>query len=164
MEQAEVFWLSPQQEHVWSLGEEAGGSPYRVQGAILLTGEVQAQKLRDALQGVVQDHDILRARFVRPPGMKMPFQAISRKADLGWQTSRVMASAEKDKDNEAELFSKLSEPDKTFSLEAGPVLDAHLLELGATGHLLMLRLPALCADAWTMNELVRDLGRRYQTQ
>src|SRR5215469_8893519 len=140
MEKLAVFWLSPQQEHVWSLENESHGSSYRVQGAILLTGQVQPERLRDALQGVVADHDILRTRFVRQPGMKMPFQAISAKADLVWRMSEVVASA--GDDDEAEGFREVLEQDKTFSfsLEAGPVLHAHLVELGETRRLLILQL------------------------
>jgi len=80
------FWLSPQQEQVWSLEPEPRASTYRVQALIWVNGALDCQRLRSSLLSVVSRQDILRTFFRRPPGIKVPFQVISGEAALDWQS------------------------------------------------------------------------------
>src|SRR5947209_16102654 len=78
------FWMSPQQEHVWSLQDAARPGTFRVQASVLLDGPLDEKRLRTAVETVAARHDILRTAFIRQPGMTVPFQVIGEHAQIAW--------------------------------------------------------------------------------
>ncbi len=80
----EGFRLSPQQKHLWSL--QPNSSAYRAQCAILLEGKLQIEILKQAVQQVINRHEILRTRFIRRPGIVIPMQVIENHSNSSWQT------------------------------------------------------------------------------
>ena len=80
----EGFRLSPQQKHFWSL--QPNSSAYRAQCAILLEGKLQVEILKEAVQQVVNRHEILRTRFHLRPGIAIPMQVICDRSNPFWQT------------------------------------------------------------------------------
>lgn len=55
-ETIEGFRLSPQQRHLWGLQQNKSQQTYRVRGAILITGNLDKEMLKSALQNVVSRH------------------------------------------------------------------------------------------------------------
>src|SRR6185503_15693753 len=53
------------------------------------------------------------------------------------------------------------ESQRAFNHEQGEVLYACLAILAADKHVLYLNISPLCADSWSLQNLVRELGRRY---
>ena len=74
-EAATSFRLSPQQELAWSA--QPDGPVGGAQMALQLTGELDGERLRAALDHVVERHEILRTTFRRRPGMKTPLQVVN---------------------------------------------------------------------------------------
>ena len=69
------FRLSRQQEHVWTVLE--GGSSCFAQCVLRVQGDVQLNRLQDALQTILTRHDILRTQYLSLSGMRFPVQCVA---------------------------------------------------------------------------------------
>lgn len=150
----EGYQLSPQQERLWLLQQDC--SAFRAQCVVMLEGRLDATALDDALQTVVERHEILRTVFCGLPEMKKPVQVIvdpanplQRKIGLNGEG---LTSIHKIFAPEAEL---------PFDFQNGPLFRAFLLPLSTDKHALLLSLPSLCADGRTLTNLVREISQAY---
>ena len=149
------FQLSPQQKHLWSL---PGGRGRSAQLALLLEGLVDVQRLQHALQEIVARHEILQTTFQRNSGMKFPFQVVNDDAAPLWnQTDLRSMSPTSQEHRLGELFAANAVGD----VERTPVLRACLAALSNERHVLIISLPALCADTATLKNLSVELARLY---
>ena len=149
------FQLSPQQKHLWSL---PGGRRPSAQLSLLLEGSVDVQRLRHALQEIVEQYEILRTTFQRNPGMKFPFQVVNDGAVFHWsQLDLRSMSATSQECRLRELLAANAEVD----VEHIPTLQANLVALSNERHVLIISLPALCADSTTLKNLSVELARLY---
>jgi hypothetical protein len=156
----EGFRLSPQQEHVWRLEQDASWSPYRVQGAVHIDGPLDSEELRAAIEDVVRLHQILRTIFPRPAGMKTSLQMVSETIDFSFQCGDLSKLEAKEKMEAVEnLYKEFGR--ELFDLEAGPLLHVSLQRLAADEHVLFVMLPALCADRTALDNLVSEIARTY---
>ena len=149
----EGFRLSPQQEHLWRLEQGAHQSPYRAQCAVRITGRLDAEKLRAAIEDVVRRHEILRTTFPRPVSMMTSLQTVSEAAGFSFQRGDLSGL------DDQTLYEEFGR--EPFDLEAGPLLRVSLQCLATDDHLLLLALPTLCADRIALDNLVREIGRAY---
>jgi amino acid adenylation domain-containing protein/thioester reductase-like protein len=153
------FRLSPQQKRVWSLQEDS--LAYCVQAAILLEGNLKKDTLKLALEQVISRQDILRTHFLKPIGVKTPVQVINEKVSLFWQEIDLSHPDSQAQFNQVE--SLLQEAKLTPSnLEEGLGLHSSLINLSANKHILLVNLPALCADSYTIKNLVQEISKCYQ--
>ncbi|HEX5709538.1 MAG TPA: amino acid adenylation domain-containing protein [Pyrinomonadaceae bacterium] len=150
--------LSPQQRRLWLL--QQGGSEYHAQGAVLIEGTLAEHNLKAALQTVVERHEILRTTFRRRVGIKTPLQSVNDEGAFEWQVIEV---TDRDETAAGALIGEHFErqASRPFDFSEGPLLRAALLVLSARQHVLLLDLPAMCADARTLPLLVREIGRNY---
>src|SRR5262245_3849801 len=75
-ETIEGFALSPGQEHLWKLLQDSQSWNYRVQLSVLMEGEIDLQRSKEAVRSVVQRNEILRTTFQRLNSMSLPVQVI----------------------------------------------------------------------------------------
>lgn len=160
MDVIEGFRLSPQQRHLWSLQQAGDGLPYRAQCAVLIEGNLNRQALKNALRDVCDRHEILRTTFRCPPGMTAPFQRVSEASGLSIEEHNLgpLSALRQEQEIEA-LFQELGRV--PFDLANGPVLRICLLTLAADRHMLLVSASSLCADAASLQILVRQISRRY---
>ena len=152
------FRLAPQQKRIWSLQQDSFA--YSVQGAVLLEGNLQPEILKDALQKIVNQQEILRTNFRHLPGMKTPVMVIADNSSLPWQN--INLSGLESEEQEAKIESLcLEQRHQDFDLEQGAILRSFLLRLSATKHVLIVSLPSLCGDAWTLKNLVTEISNAY---
>ncbi|HEY6121128.1 MAG TPA: condensation domain-containing protein, partial [Pyrinomonadaceae bacterium] len=149
------FRLSPQQRNIWSLQQDS-----KVLSTIAIKGDLRPDSLERTLDEIIGRHEILRTTFQRPPGIKIPFQVVSQESEVSWQFSDLSSL-----DEEARL-SKLevcfaAERGKPFDFEKGPILRASLFKLSSEDHVLLISLPALCADSKTVANLIDEIGNAY---
>jgi amino acid adenylation domain-containing protein len=123
--------LSPGQKHVWLV--QQGKPDFRASCTVLITGNLDVDALEEAFRLVIRRHEILRTTFRQLPGMRIPVQLVSN----------------------GEVEFHLHAQDQN-----GP-LHASLVVLEDMKHLLHLSLPSLCADAWTLKNLVREIAEGY---
>src|SRR5215216_3971366 len=154
--QAEGFRLSAQQTRLWA--SQCKGQQRFAQYAICLDGPIQSETLRQALQRVVARHDILSTTFHRPPGLPIPIQVIAKQNTLLWLTTDVTG-----RDQEQMIESLLEqERNHPFNVERGPLLRLQLLVCARDSHILLVTLPALCADGRSLKNLVNETIAAYQ--
>jgi amino acid adenylation domain-containing protein/non-ribosomal peptide synthase protein (TIGR01720 family) len=150
------FQLSPQQKRLWLLQKDS--QYYQVYGAILLEGNLQLEILKAALHQVVNRHEILRTTFHQTRGIKIPIQVINEPtllslSEYSWENQEALGlEIEK-------LFQSGSQ--QSFDWEKGPLLQTTFTTLSPKKHLLLVSLPALCADSPTLNNLVCELSKCY---
>ncbi|HLK58814.1 MAG TPA: amino acid adenylation domain-containing protein, partial [Chthonomonadaceae bacterium] len=153
----EAFRLSPQQRYVWIA--QRGGLPYRAQCVVRMQGALRAEALEAALRRVVERHEILHTLFPHVQGMKIPVQAIMDVRPL-WNSADLSAqdAAEQAASVESLIAEECCRP---LDFEKGALVQALLLRLSPSDHMLALTLPTLCADAWSLRLIVCDLIRAY---
>jgi amino acid adenylation domain-containing protein len=152
--QVQGFQLSPQQQRLWLLQQD--NSVYRASCAIVVTGNLQVNVLKNALQQVVDRNEILRTKFYRPQGIKIPSQVI--------ETSKFLFS-------EQEIISSHSLPQLINQLfiqenqsrqnEVQHSLTIKLLQLNQNTHILFINISALCADIVSLTNLVTEISSCY---
>jgi amino acid adenylation domain-containing protein len=161
----EGFRLSPQQARLWLLQQDAQYPPYNSECVVLIKGLLDARLLEAALNQVVRRHEILRTTFRRLPAMTLPLQVISEKGQVMMRTCDLNGQVAHAQEGSIESLLKEAGLDEAgrmpFDFERGPMLQTTLARLAPERHLLSLRLPALCADAASLENLAREISRCY---
>lgn len=154
----EVSRLSPQQKRLWLSQQD--GPACRAQCAVLLEGDLKREVLKEALQQIVNRHEILRTTFHRQPEMKIPLQVVADRGAPSWHSVDLNGcGSPQQKAKIEELFEE--EKRRPFDFGRGPLLRLSLLALAPHKHCLLLSLPGLCADARTLKNLVAEISGCY---
>jgi amino acid adenylation domain-containing protein len=156
----EGFRLSPQQRHLWGLQQNKRQQIYRVRGAILITGNLDREILKKALQNVVNRHEILRTSFDCLPGMTLPLQAIASTAEVPILEHNLSGLSPEEQEAKIEaLFQELNQ--LPFDFERGLLWHISLATLAENKHLLLANFSALIADNVTLKNFTRELSLSY---
>jgi amino acid adenylation domain-containing protein/non-ribosomal peptide synthase protein (TIGR01720 family) len=146
--------LSFAQSRLWFLNRMGGaaGVDDTIPLAWRLRGKLDAGALELALQDLIRRHETLRTRFSDSDGdVEQVILAELEEFGLICQPS-----------TESGLAGDLSAAAKrSFDLAKDAPVRAHLFELGAADHVLLLVLHHVAADGWSMRPLERDLSRAY---
>ena len=145
------FQLSQQQRHLWALQREGGS--YETQLVVRLDGELDSRALYDALCLIVNRSDVLHTTFRTLTAVKFPVQVVNEHVVPAWRTMDVDASHV-----DAIIAEEAHTP---FDFENGPLVRASLLTVAARRHFLVLTMPALIADAGSLNRLFAELCDGY---
>ena len=113
-----------------------------------------------ALQQVFERHEILRTSLQSAPCANAPVQVVSAKCmartdkyDLsGYDPARQEESIDR-------LYREMG--DLAFDLSTGPLIRMSLLTLSPDRHTLLVNLSSFCADAASLDNLVREVSRCY---
>ena len=156
------YKLSPQQKHVWLLQENDRKSIYETSFHVELSGKIDVERLRTAIEGVVRSHEIFRTALQRFPGMDLPLQVVTSQPLYSFRlhdwTGKPAAEQRQALDH-----LKISGPEtEEIDLEKGPLLYAHLIVSMADRCDLLLRTHAMCADFVSLTNLVTQIAERYQ--
>ncbi len=150
--------LSHQQRHLWSLQDE--NIVYCAQCTVRLEGVLDVAVLKEAVQSVISQHEILRTHFLRLPSMKVPVQVITNNAKPLWHYIDLRAQDSLQQEAEIKALFKRQQH-QPFDFEEGPLLQLSLFVLAKRRYVLLINLPALCSDAWTLRNLVQEISRAY---
>ncbi|WP_226589810.1 non-ribosomal peptide synthetase [Microseira wollei] len=154
----EGFGLYIEQKRLWLL--QKNSSAYRVQCSISLEGKLEKDILKKALHQVITCHEILRTVFRRLPGMDMPLQDIVERMVLSYQELDMRDLGEGEQESKVDAVFR-EQGNLSFDFEQGPLVHFHLLVLSSNRHVLMVNMPAICADAWSMNNLIGEISKCY---
>jgi amino acid adenylation domain-containing protein/FkbM family methyltransferase len=150
----EGFRLSPQQRRLWAERRRHGDGWQKTIAAATVDGDLAPAVLRAAVEELVGRHEILRTRFLTPPGSTQPLQVIGG-PDLDWIGGEAMGADEGER-----IAGALSAASRLpVDPVQGPVLRISLASLSPRRHLLTLVLPALLSDAAGAVNLIREIGR-----
>jgi hypothetical protein len=145
--------LSFQQKFHWDNAQRLTDLNLNFPSAVLLTGPLDIERLRDSLERVVRRQAALRTRImlvrgeprqvVDPPG-HFGLEVVSRTQDLG---------------TEVEAFSN-----SPFNLLGGRLLRARLLRISSRQHVLLVCAHHLVMDAFSLRVLANELWHCYATR
>src|SRR5579885_2034232 len=131
--------------------------------AVRLDGTLDIQVFQDALQQVINRHEILHTIFYCIPGMEMPVQVILDHVAITCPLMNLEQLSHSEQ--EAYIDSALTRlQEHAFDLEHGPLLQCQLLRLSEQQHLVLLRLSALCGESTTLKLLTTELIQMYGAQ
>ncbi|WDF35892.1 amino acid adenylation domain-containing protein [Streptomyces sp. T12] len=144
--------LSSAQARLWFLFRLEGPSPtYNIHTAVRLTGPLDTDALRAALQDVVDRHEALRTVFPDDDGT--PYQRVLADAAVPFEVVAARAG---------ELDALLSEAAAySFALDAEIPVRATLYALAPDEHVLLLLVHHIATDGWSAEPLLRDLETAY---
>ncbi|HEX5124543.1 MAG TPA: amino acid adenylation domain-containing protein [Rhodanobacteraceae bacterium] len=158
---ARVVPTTEPQREIWLAAklDPAASLAYNEAVAIRLSGTLDVDKLRAALQQLVERHEALRAT-VTPDGadfcvaetvsLDCPLHDLS---DLD-ETARAEAIAAAER----------RAVETPFDLEEGPLIRAELLRLASDAHLLIVAAHHIVCDGWSFGIVARDLAALYAQQ
>lgn len=153
--------LSFGQQRVWLLHEinKEQGSPYdTLTWNVRIRGRLDADALRRSLAEVVRRHEVLRTTFHL--GDAEPVQVVAAAAEPAFETVDLCALPQAER--EAAARQRVQAAKRTlFDLARGPLLQAQLIRLGETEHVLAIALHHIVFDAWSMGILTRELELLY---
>ncbi len=153
------FQLAPQQKRLWQLQQNS--SAFCSQSSIFITGNLQPEILRKAIEQIVVRHDILRTSFSTLPGIKTPVMVVKNRSSFAWEYLDLSnASSEDIQIKTKELFWESRQ--KYHNLITDTLLCLYLIKLSEREHILIISLPAICADARTIKNLVNQIGEAYE--
>ena len=152
------FRLSPLQERVWALQQSAGSLPFHARCAILIEGPLDKARLEVALLNVIERHEILHTNFHKVEGMIFPLQVISDFRLDAIPVCDLLSIGSREREFET-IFEETGL--RSFDLERDVPIGSLLLRLSPDRHILILHLPALCADAQTLDIIVGEIARAY---
>ena len=150
------------QQRLWFLHQwEPESAFYTVSRALALSGPLQQDALAQALNEMVERHEVLRTTFTVRAGV--PMQRVAPYLHLSLPNIDLahMDAMEQSREVARLLLEATLHP---FDLVRGPLFRVLLLRLGETEHILHLSLHHIIADGWSLNILFRELAICYSRQ
>jgi len=142
-------WLSDQ------LSDEASCS-YNESFTLHLRGELNENKLREALRQAAERHDALRARFDSDGRI----QHFSARLDL--EIPLVDLTSLSDQERKTRLQSLIDAEARTrFDLNQGGLVRAQLIRIGPQHHQLLFTSHHIVCDGWSTNALLDEVAKLY---
>ena len=151
-----VLTTEPQRE-VWladRLGREASLA-FNESVSLRITGNLNVEALRGALQDLVQRHESLRSTI----------SANGEELCIGAETKLTVpftdCSTREGAEPTAAASARQRAVETPFDLEHGPLFRAEILKIGSNDHLLIITAHHIVCDGWSFGVLVRNLASLY---
>src|SRR5215470_13919885 len=154
----EGFRLAPHQRYLWRL--QQSDPAFITMCEIALEGTIRLDALNAALREVADRHEMLRTTFECLPGMDVPIQVINEQTMVAFHETdlSVFEPAAQATQLEAVIQKYEAMP---FDFELGPIAHFCLIILAVDKCVLIIHLPAICSDAWTLSNLVNEIRQAY---
>jgi hypothetical protein len=145
--------LSFSQERIWFIDQLEGSLQYHTPEVYRLKGTVNKEALRNAIQTIINRHEVLRTVVRQYEGRS--FQFI--KDQNGWQLHFVEGSKYKQDPDALQKYidSLINAP---FDLSNDDMIRVHHLELGEEDHVLLITMHHIASDGWSKSIFVNELN------
>jgi amino acid adenylation domain-containing protein len=151
--------LSFAQRGLWFLHQLEPESPaFNIPMAVRLTGRLDKEALARSLDHLLLRHEALRTGFPAVGGE--PVQRVGEAAGFPLAAADLTALPEHQREAEATRCAE-DVARQPFDLSTGPLLRGLLLRPREEDHVLVLTVPHIVADGWSMSILTRELGLLY---
>lgn len=151
------YELSKAQKRIWLLSQMRGGSQaYNLPALLEFNGVLNLEVLRAAFLSLIQEHDILRARFSSYERQPYPIQKIVELDTFDF----VRLSDEFRIQGTDVLIRQLVE--EPFDLEYGPLLKVYVLDQGINKHTILFIIHHIIADGWSLRVITDQVVQHYQ--
>jgi amino acid adenylation domain-containing protein len=152
--------LSFGQERMWFLDQLDPGSPvYNLVFQIGLTGPLDFEALRRAVESVIARHEALRTSFPAVEGR--PSQRITPPGRWDIPLTDLSMLPQEERASRARRAAEL-EARAPFDLANGPLLRSTLLRLDAQDHVLVLIVHHIVCDGWSLNLIFQEIAAHYR--
>ncbi len=152
--------LTSAQERLWFLSKYDGGLGYCVSSAIEITGDIDTEFVKKAVNTLWKRHDSLRSTFFEKEGRPIckrlpPCSLTTNQSTLGHEISRRAVNA----------FARSDIDQHPFDLSKGPLVRASLLSFTQTPsvHVLILSIHHIICDGVSIDILLKELTAIYQS-
>lgn len=152
------FNLSPGQKRLWFLQQKS--TIYNTQGVFRLKGDLQINLLKKAIEKIANRHEILRTSFRNLPGIKTPVMVVNDNLEntlFSWEEIDLSNYHQQEKSKKLDDLIQKYRYD-IFDFESGQLVNFYLIQLSASNHVLIICLPAICADSWSINNSFLNLA------
>jgi len=152
--------LSFAQERLWFFDQLEPGNPfYNLCGALRVTGQLNAEALRQSIEKIIERHEVLRTAFAAVEGQ--PIQVVAAAGDFQMPLIDLRDRSPDDRQAEVQRLSA-SSAREPFDLGQSSLLRAKLLRLDVTEHVLLLTVHHIVFDGWSLGVFLRELAEFYQ--
>jgi amino acid adenylation domain-containing protein len=155
------FGLSSAQQESWRRGRRAPGLPLNVSISLRIRGRLNQAALTRALDALVRRHESFRLCIRETDGIARaePRSDVAPKLDL------LDVAAANGSPRRAEELGALEESVRLpFDFGRGPLARFVLARLSLEEHLLLIVMPRIVADEWSLRVAVRDLAAFYDAE
>ncbi|OBA89889.1 hypothetical protein A5662_23640 [Mycobacteriaceae bacterium 1482268.1] len=159
-EVADILPLTPLQQGLLfhaAAAEGSGDDAYAMQLDITLTGALDQQMLRDAVQTVVKRHPNLAARFCSE--IDEPVQVISANPSVEWRYTELGANGIAADEQILQLCT--SERAAVCDFANPPAFRVALIRTGANRHRFVLTSHHILLDGWSLQIVLREIFVSY---
>lgn len=154
----EAYKPSFQQARLWPW--QVGSAAFRAQCAVFLEGDLDPEKFQEAVRSVVERHEILFTTYHLPADLASPVQMLNEDLSPEWTVLDWSDGDARGVEARLEKFC-CEEGRRRFELDRGPTLRLGLIRLSSRKHFVVVTLPAISADAWTLMRFIREAGQAY---
>ncbi len=152
-EEKEYYPMSSTQKRTYIVCQiDEGGTTYHMPYIMRLTGEVNTERIEQAVQTIVNRHEILRTEFITRGGELLQCIVKNVKADYIYFEDSIST--------EEELIQKFIRP---FNFEKAPLFRACLVKR-ENGYLLMFDTHHIVSDGMSMGTFLREFATLYNNE
>ncbi|MBL4705042.1 MAG: hypothetical protein JKY54_11000 [Flavobacteriales bacterium] len=159
-EEKPSYELSPSQFRLWILSKlEQANAAYNMQGSYEFKGALNTQALTEALQQLIERHEILRTVF-KEDEQGNPRQFIKELEQINFSVEHLDVSAEND---QIGVVSDLARKDSEtgFDLSVGPLLRVKLIKIADDQYHLLFVMHHIISDGWSMQIMINEVMALY---
>ena len=150
--------LSQSQLSMWFLHRlDPESAAYNTGFAARIRSTVNIPALRRSLQSLLDRHSALRMRFIEVSGK--PVQRLQAHRELPFEHVDASAWTSDELDRRVHAAYR-----RSFDLENGPLLRAHLFSRSAAEHVLLLTIHHIACDGWSFWILIDELFVLYKAE
>ncbi|HEX8189018.1 MAG TPA: amino acid adenylation domain-containing protein, partial [Pyrinomonadaceae bacterium] len=158
-----VVELSYGQRRLWFLQRlEPESAAYNLPMSVRLRGELDVAALRWSLGEMVRRHEVLRTRIDTVGGR--PVATVEGEAEPALPLDDLSGSGTVEQREAAARQIGLAEASLPFDLARAPLLRCRLLKLGDGDHVLVLVMPHVVSDGWSVGVMVREFSALYEAR
>ncbi|MEC0494506.1 non-ribosomal peptide synthetase [Bacillus glycinifermentans] len=151
-EKSDWYPVSSAQKRMYVLHHlEKNGTGYNMPSVFMMEGDLDIERLKRALQALVDRHESLRTSFAEIDGS--PVQKVHDKADIELKVTLVQ---------EGEAEKEISRFIRPFDISSAPLIRAELLSVGRQRHLLLIDTHHIIADGVSRSLFVKEIARLYR--
>ncbi len=152
--------LSYYQQGLWVMSQLMPDvSLYHVPKGLRLTGKLDMEALKRALNFLVERHEALRTSFATNDGI--PMQVVREVLTLDLPLIDLSHLEESEREDKARRVLG-EEARRLFDLARGPLVRAHLLRLHEEEHILLVTMHHIITDGWSMNIFDNEFAALYE--
>ena len=151
------------QERLWFLNEvdEGLGAAYHVPAAVTISGSLDLEALRTAVEAVVARHEALRTGLQVVDGELR--QAVLPEASAPVEVDDLTSLPEPERERELGRLLRQT-ADTPFDLRRGPLVRLRLVRLGPERHALAVCMHHAASDGWSIGVFVREVAELYSAR